>query len=150
MSGEQIIGAVLSALIASLLFHWQVKHWSRWIPANVGKKGKKQLLKENRSTLQIARAISIGGFLGGVIFYATGLMGDHDWRGLGIGLGLMVFLPVSYILAANVTRGSEKIKEAIVAYIIVQKTPPVVLFILSGLCFVGGVVSAVSLLLHPL
>jgi hypothetical protein len=157
MSVEQIraigygpIGAILSAIIASLVFHWQVKHWSRWIPTKVGEKGKKQLLEEYKSTIRIAKTLSIAGFLIGCLFYATGWMGAYDWRGLGVGAGLASFLPVSYIVAANIMHGTERIKEAMVAFVIDQKTPPKVLFIFMGLCFVGGVVSAVSLLLRPL
>jgi hypothetical protein len=157
MSGEQIraigvgpIGAILSAIIAALVFHWQVKHWSRWIPTKVGEKGKKELLEEYRSTIRIAKALSIAGFLMGCLFYATGRMGNHDWRGLGIGAGLASFLPVSYIVAANIMHGTERIKEAMVAFVIDQKTPPKVLFIFMGLCFIGGVASVVSLVLRPL
>ncbi len=157
MTGEQIraiavgpIGAILSAIIASLVFHWQVKHWSRWIPTKVGEKGKKQLLEEYRNTIRTAKALSIAGFLIGCLFYVTGWMGNHDWRGLGIGAGLASFLPVSYIVAATIMHGTERMKEAMVAFVIDQKTPPKVLFVFMGLCFVGGVASAVSLLLRPL
>lgn len=86
----------------------------------------------------------------GCLFYATGRMGNHDWRGLGIGAGLASFLPVSYIVAANIMHGTERIKEAMVAFVIDQKTPPKVLFIFMGLCFIGGVASVVSLVLRPL
>lgn len=157
MSAEQIraigcgpIGAILSAIVASLVFHWQVKHWSRWIPAKVGEKGKKQLLQENKGTIGIAKALSIAGFLIGCLFYATGRMGNHDWRGLGVGVGLASFLPVSYIVVANIMHGTERIKEAMVAFVIDQKTPPKVLFIFMGICFIGGVASGVSLVLRPL
>jgi ABC-type transport system involved in cytochrome c biogenesis permease subunit len=156
MSAEQIraigcgpIGAILSAIIASLVFRWQVKHWSRWIPTKVGEKGKKQLLEEYKSTIRIAKALSIVGFLIGCLFYASGWLGKYDWRGLGVGGGLASFLPVSYIISANIMHGTERIKEAMVAFVIDQKAPAKVLFVFMGLCFVGGVVSAVSLLHNP-
>jgi hypothetical protein len=156
MSAEQIraiacgpVGAILSAIIGSFVFHWLVKRWSRWIPTKVGEKGKKQLLQEYKNTLRIAKALSIGGFMIGFLFYASGWMDDHDWRGLGVGAGLASFLPVFYIVAANITHGAEGIKEAMVAFVIDQKTPTKVLFLLMGFCFVGGVVSAVSLLYKP-
>jgi ABC-type transport system involved in cytochrome c biogenesis permease subunit len=156
MSAEQIravgcgpIGAILSAIIASLVFRWQAKHWSHWIPVKVREKGKKQLLEEYKSTIWIAKALSIGGFLIGGLFYANDWMDKYDWRGLGVGCGLASFLPVSYIVAANIIHGAEGVKEAMVAFVIDQKTPPKVLFAFMGLCFIGGVVSAVSLLHKP-
>jgi hypothetical protein len=157
MSGEQIraigngtTGAILSAIIAGLIFQWQIKHWSRWIPAKVGEKGKKQLLEEYKITIQRATMLSIAGFLIGCLFYVTDWLADHDWRGLGVGLGLASFLPVFYIVAVTIMHGGEKVKEAMVAFVIDQKTPPKVLFIFMGLCFIVGVASVVSLLLRPL
>ena len=157
MSVEQIrsigcgpIGAVFSAIIAALIFHWQVRHWSRWIPSKCGDKGKDQLLKEFKNTNRIAKAFAVVGALIGMLFYTNHWISDYDWRGLGIGAGLASFLPVSYIVAANIMHGTERIKEAMVAFVIDQKTPPKVLFVFMGLCFVWGVASAVSLLLRPL
>jgi len=66
-------------------------------------------------------------------------MGDHDWRGLGIGFGLMSFLPVAYIAAANISHGTERIKEAMVAFVIDQKTPTKVLFIYIGIMHLTNV-----------
>jgi len=60
----------------------------------------------------------------------------------------MAFLPIAYIVAANIMHGTEKVKEALVAFVIDQKTPPKALFVFIGLCFVLGVVSAISLLLR--
>jgi len=143
------IGAIASAIVASLVFRWQVEHWSRWIPTKVGKKGKKKLLEEYKSTIRTAKTLLIVGFSIGLFFYISGWMSDYDWRGLGIGAGLASFLPVAYIVAANVKHGTEKVKEAMVAFVISQKTPSKVLFVFMGLCFIGGVVSAVSLLFRP-
>jgi hypothetical protein len=75
-------------------------------------------------------------------------MTKYDWRGLGVGLGLASFLPILYIIVKNITQGNEKMKEAIVAFVIDQKTPTKVLFAFMGVCLAGGVVSVVSLLLH--
>jgi hypothetical protein len=87
-------------------------------------------------------------FFLGSSFYINHWISDYDWRGLGIGVGLACFLPVAYIVASNIVYGIEKVKEAMVAFVIDQKTPPKVLFIFMGICFVGGVVSAVSLMLQ--
>jgi hypothetical protein len=155
MSAEQIrsigcgpIGAVISAIIASLIFHWQVKRWTRWIPSEFANKKKNDLLKEYKNTNRIAKVFALVGVLIGLLFYINHWISDYDWRGLGVGAGLATFLPIAYIAVANIRRGSERIKEAMVAFVIDQKTPAYVLFVFMGLCFVGGVVSAVSLLLQ--
>jgi hypothetical protein len=153
MSTEQIravgcgpILAILSAIVASVVFRWQVQRWSHWVPTKVGEKGKKQLLQENKDTIRIAKALSFFGFCVGCFFYVTGRMSKYDWRGLGVGGGLACFLPILYIIVKNITQGNEKMKEAFVAFVIDQKTPTKVLFAFMGVCLVGGVVSVVSLL----
>jgi hypothetical protein len=153
MNAEQIrsvgcgpVGAIISALIASIVFHWQAKRWSTWIPTKVWKKGRELLLEENKSTLRIAKVLSVVGLCTGCLFYA-GWISKYDWRGLGLGFGLACFLPITYIVLANVKSGAERIKEAMVALAIADKTPTKVFFALSGLCLIGGVASAVSLLL---
>ncbi|HEX3797632.1 MAG TPA: hypothetical protein VH413_02930 [Verrucomicrobiae bacterium] len=157
MTAEQLrsigcgpIGAIFSAMVASLIFRWQVKRWAPSIPKKVGKKRKKQLLEENKNALRVAKTLSLAGFLVGYFLYALGWMGDHDWRGLGIGAGLAALLPVSYLAAANAKHGTQRIGEAMVALAIDQKTPAKVLFVLIGLCLIGGVASAIGLVLWPL
>lgn len=157
MSVEQIrsigcgpIGAVISAIIASLIFNWQVRHWSRWIPTKCGQKDKNQLVKEYKSTNRIAKVFGLAGFCSGLLYYKKEhWMTGSDWRGLGIALGLMAFLPVVYVVAANAMHGNEKVKEALVAFVINERTPPKVLFVFIGICFITGVVCAISLLLQP-
>jgi hypothetical protein len=156
ISNEQIrlvvcgpIGSLASAIVGSLLFHWLVKHWYHWIPLKVGKKGKNRLLKEHKNTIRIAKISSLAGLLLGLFFYQSGWMNDHDWRGLGIGVGLMSVLPVAYIMAVNISRGTENVKEAMVAFAIDQRTPTTVLFVFMGFCFVAGMISVISLLLRP-
>ncbi len=157
MSAEQIrsvgcgpIGALISAIIASLIFNWQVRRWSHRIPLNFGEKGKNQLLKEYRSTNRIAKILGLAGLFTALPYYRrqheiTG----SDWRGLGIALGLMCFLPVAFVVAANVMRGTERVKEALVAFVISERTPPKVLFTFIGVCFITGVICAISCLLQP-
>jgi hypothetical protein len=143
------IGAIASAIVGSIVFHWQVKQWSRWIPTKVGEKGKKQLLDENKITIRTAKTLSVAGVFIGLLFYSSHWLSDNDWRGLGVGIGLASFLPIAYIVGANIMHGTEKVKEAMVAFVIDQKTPRMVLFIFMGICFVAGVLSSVSLLLRP-
>jgi hypothetical protein len=118
MSADQIreigkgpIGAYFSAMVAATIFHWQVKKWAHRIPQRVGKKGRARLLREHQTELQIAKALSIAGICTPILCIKIGWLSNHDWRGLGIGVGLMCLLPLGYIVAANVLRGSEAIKE---------------------------------------
>jgi drug/metabolite transporter (DMT)-like permease len=143
------IGAFASAIVGSLVFHWQVRRWSHLIPTNAGKKDTKHLLAEYKNTNRIAKAFSLAGIFVGILFYSTHWLSDYDWRGLGVGVGLACFLPVAYIVAANVMRGTEKLKEAMIAFVIDQKAPPKVLFIFIGICSIAGVVCAISLLFQP-
>jgi hypothetical protein len=76
-------------------------------------------------------------------------MTGKDWRGIGIAFGLMVTLQVAYIVAANIMRGTEQVKEALVAFVIASETPPKVLFTFIGICFIVGLICAISVLLQP-
>jgi hypothetical protein len=156
MSAEQIrsigcgpIGAVFSAVIASLIFHWQVRRWAHRIPSNFDKKEKNELLKEYKNTNRIATVFGLAGFFTLFIYYRGRSTTGSDWRGLGIAVGLGAFLPVAYVIATNILHGTERVKEALVAFIIDQKTPPKVLFVLIGICLITGVVCAISVLLQP-
>jgi hypothetical protein len=156
MSAEQIwsigwgpIGALISAIIASSIFHWQIKRWSHRIPSKFGQKEKNQLLEEYKNTNRIAKVFGLAGLFTIFIYYKGHSTTRSDWRGLGIGFGLACFLPVAYIIAANIMHGTERVKEALVAFVIDQKTPPKLLFTFIGICFITGVICAISLLLQP-
>jgi hypothetical protein len=156
MSAEQIwstgcvpIDVVVAAIVASIIFNWQVKHWSYHIPSNFGKKEKDQLLEEYKNSNRIAKIFGLAGIFTMFLYYKGHRTTGSDWRGIGIAVGLAVFLPVAYIAAANVMRGSEKVKEAMVAFVIDQRTPPKVLFVFIGICFMIGVMCLISLLLQP-
>jgi hypothetical protein len=156
MSAEQIrligcgpIGALISVIIASSIFHWQVKRWSHRLPSNFGKKEKTQLLKEYKNTNRIAKVFELAGISTVFIYYKGNSTTGSDWRGIGIAIGLMAFLPVAYIVAANVRHGTERVKEALVAFVIDQKTPPKMVFVFIGICFITGVICAISLLFQP-
>jgi hypothetical protein len=155
MSAEQIraigcgpIGALISAIIGSLIFNWQVKRWSHRISSKFGNKQKNQLLKEYKNTNLIAKTFGLVGISFGFLYY-KGRWTNDDWRGLGIAVGLMCFLPVAYVVTANIRHGTEKVKEALVAFIINERTPPRVLFLFIGICIIVGVICTISCLLHP-
>ena len=156
MSAEQIrsigcgpVGAVASAIVASLLFRWQVKKWDRWVPMKFGGKGRAELLAEHKTTLRVAKVLSCVGICIGLLCYMSGWLNHYDWRGLGLGVGLMSILLIGYIVAANVMRGPRAMKEILVTFVISERTPPGLLIGVMLLCFVGGLVSAISLLLRP-
>jgi drug/metabolite transporter (DMT)-like permease len=156
MSAEEIrsigcgpIGGLISAIIASVIFNWQVRRWSHRIPSKFGEKGKNLLLEEYKNTNRIAKVFGLAGLSFMFLYYKGQETTGDDWRGIGIALGLMCFLPVAYVVAANVLRGSERVKEALVAFIISERTPPKVLFTFIGVCFIIGVVCAISWLIQP-
>ena len=120
------------------------------MPSKCGPKGKDQLLKEYKNTNRIAKTFGLLGISTMLLCYRQNhWMTGRDWRGIGLALGLMAFLPAAYIVAANARHGTERVKEALVAFVIDQKTPPKVLFVFIGICFVLGVTCAISLLLQP-
>jgi hypothetical protein len=93
MSTEQIrsivfglIGVIASAIVASLIFHWQVKRWSHRMPSNFGKKEKTQLLKEYKNTNRIAKVFGLAGFSTMFIYYKGHSTTGSDWRGIGLRL----------------------------------------------------------------
>jgi hypothetical protein len=157
MSAEEIraigcgpIGAVFSAVIASIVFNWQAKRWAHRIPSNYGKKEKNQLIKEYKNANRIAKVFGLAGLSFMLFYYRnTHEVTGRDWRGLGIAFGLACLLPVAYIVASNIRQGQERVKEALVAFVIDQRTPPKLLFAFIGTCFIIGVICAVSVLLQP-
>src|ERR1035437_985844 len=139
------IRPILSAMIGIAIAGWLKTKWDRWVPAKVGEKGRDVLLKEHRVTLRIANALSFSGLCIGLLCYRSGWLHDRDWRGLGIGAGLMCFLPIGYIVVVHAGRGAESIKECLVTYAISQKAPMGLLYVVMSLLFIAGLVSAVSL-----
>ena len=142
------IGGLILGIIACSIYNWQVKRWSRWIPPGFGKKGKVQLLEEYQSTHRIANVLAMIGLLTGSLYYrknhwSTG----SDWRGIGIAMGLMTFLPVAYIVAANIKYGAERVKEALIAFVIRQRMPTKVFIVFFGIFFINGVICAIRSLL---
>ena len=142
------IGGLILGIIACSIYNWQVKRWSRWIPTGFGKKGKVQLLEEYQSTHRIANVLAMVGLLTGSLYYRKNhWMTGSDWRGIGIAMGLMTFLPVAYIVAANIRYGTDRVKEALIAYVIRNRAPTKVFIIFVGIFFIIGVICAISVLL---
>jgi hypothetical protein len=139
------IRPVLSGIIGAIIAGWLVNKMARWVPAKVGTKGRKRLLQEHKSTIRVANGLALLGIGIGILCYWSGWLSRNDWRGAGLGAGLMSILPVGYMVITNAARGAEAIKECLVSYAIAQKTPVALLFGLMGFLIVAGIVSAVSL-----
>lgn len=156
MSAEQIrsigngpIGAILSALVASIIFHWQVRCWAHRMPTKFGKKDKDRLLSEYKMTNRIAKVFGLAGIATLFVYYRGQSSTGKDWRGLGIAWGLACSLPVFYVVMANIGRGADKVKEALVAFVVDQITPPKVLFGIIAISVMIGLACAISCLFYP-
>ena len=141
------IRPLLSAMIGIAIAGWLKVKWARWVPAMVGTKGREQLLKEHRRSIWVANLLAFVGLFSGLLSFKSGWLNASDWRGLGLGIGLMCLLPLACLAAANAGGGCAAIKECMVAYAISQKTPPRLLFPVMGVVSIAGLISAVSLFL---
>lgn len=141
--------AYASAFIGSIVFHWMVRKWSRWIPVKVGQKGRVQLLKEHKNAIWTGKALTVTGIIVIMVGIKLGRLNNHDWRLIGLVLGMAGVIPVACMLATNVGRGAERIKEGMVALAISEKTPPGVLMWFIAFCFVAGLASTASLFFWP-
>jgi hypothetical protein len=141
----ETIRPFLSGIIGALIAGWLTTRWARWVSVSVGGKGREQLLQEHKVTLRVANVLSLSGLLAALPCYWSGWLSDHDWRGLGLGAGLMALLPIGFITLVSASRGSERIKECLVTYAISQKIPTAWFFAAMALLIVGGVISAFSL-----
>ena len=139
------IRPIVSGIIGAVIAGWLFTKWARWVPVKVGAKGRERLLNEHRRTIRVANALAFSGILIGLLCYWSGWLSRNDWRGLGLGAGLMALLPIAYMAVTCAARGPEAIKECLVTYAISQKTPTGLLFGLMALMIMAGVVSAVSL-----
>jgi len=146
LSFDMILQALLG-ILGAILGSWLIAKLAKWVPAAVGAKGQEQLLKEHKVTIRVANLLAIAGMVIGVLCYALGWLSRNDWRGAGLGVGLMSFLPVAYMIIANAPRGTEAIKECMVTFAITQHMPIVLLFPLMTLMIIAGMAAAASLLL---
>jgi len=121
------------------------------MPTGFGNKGKVQLLKEYQTTHRIANVLGMVGLLTGLLYYRKNhWMTGSDWRGIGIAIGLAVTLPVAYIVAANIRYGTERVKEALVAFVNRNRMPTKVFIVFVGIFFINGVICAISVLLQTM
>jgi hypothetical protein len=140
------IRPVISGLIGATIAGWLAVKWAGKLPHAKSSSKQRSLVDNQRIILRCA---NIGAGLGigaGLVLYFGGFLGRHDWRGLGLGAGLMALLPVVVIVFGNLRGGTESIKNGFLAYAIAQKTPVVLLFPLMALMVAGGVWAAFAFL----
>lgn len=123
-----VVSGVLGALIAMGLA-WL---WSGWLPK--GHKGKSQetLRARYRAEIWLANLATGVGILGTLAMYAWGGFASNDWRPFALGFGFALSAPLAVLPLVALMRGGDA-GEALVAYALAQKTPPLLLFPLLAL-----------------
>jgi len=135
------IRPTISGLVGGLIAIWLSYAWARWIPVSCGSKSPKTLKREYGSRVFIANGLCGFGMFAALGFYVFGYFPNNDWRGLGIGVGLMAGLPIAFMFLSTFYRGMISTKECFVYFAISQKTPPMLLFSVLFLCLLGGSVA---------
>jgi hypothetical protein len=120
-----------------------------WRSPQQKKGGLSEKYERHKITLRFANLLTLFGILIGLFTYWSGWLARNDWRGIGVGAGLMVFLPCVYIVAANAARGTEGIKEGLSLFAASQNTPTSLFYSLLALLFLAGALAGVSLLRAP-
>ncbi|GAA5496018.1 hypothetical protein Rhal01_02199 [Rubritalea halochordaticola] len=112
---------------------WIANRFADKIPRGSGKKSARLLHSENRSRIIVANILAGLGILFGIVLYILGVFPDHDWRGAGVGMGLMGLLPLLWMLVSTISQGKQRVRECFTAYAISQKAPPFLLYPVMGL-----------------
>ena len=140
---------IISGILGATIGEWLTKRWRRWIPTGLGSKSKKAIMRENAGRIKIANWLSFVGFLSSLAFYLTGYLSKYDWRGVGVGLGLMAGLSILWMIVSSVSGGAKRVQECLIGFAMSQKMPVPILFGLMFICVAGGIVSSVSLFVNP-
>lgn len=138
------IRPVISGLIGAAIAGWLAAKWSQRLPHAKNSRKQRALVEEQGLVLRWA---NIGAGLGvgiGLLLYVGGFLDQHDWRGLGLCLGLTALLPMMVIAVGNLRGGPQAIKNGFLAFAVVQKTPAKLLFPLIGLMIAAGVWAALA------
>ncbi|WP_193214811.1 hypothetical protein [Luteolibacter marinus] len=129
---------IISGLIGATIAGWLAIKWARRLPHAKNKARQRKLGKEQEGVILVANIGAGIALATGLILYLCGILDDRDWRGLGLTMGLMAFLPSLVIVSFNLRGGAGQIRDGFMAYSLAQKTPPFVLFSLMFLMFCGG------------
>jgi len=135
------IRPLISGTIGAILALWLTCSWARWIPTSRGRKSISDLKREYGTRVTIANWLAALGMFSAVGFYLFHIFPSNDWRGFGLGMGLMAGLPLAFIFGSTIYRGIEQTKECLVYFSISQRTPPLVLCTILFLCILGGCIA---------
>lgn len=136
----------VSGLIGATIAGWLAVKVAGRLPYAKNTAKQRALVDEERLTIRYAN-IGAGIGLGiGLMFYFGGFLDRNDWRGIGVGGGLMGLLPLLVIVGRNLHGGIQSIKNGFVAFAISQKTPVFLLLLFMGLMTTGGVWAAIAFL----
>ena len=133
---------IFSGLIGAIVTVWLLKKLRRWIPETCEGRDVAEICKEHRWKVRAANFVGFVALIGGVALYHFGVFSSRDWRGLGLGFGAACVAPTLLLVGTSLVEGRRATKEALVAYAVGQKTPPVVLYSLLGF---GWIIFAVTL-----
>ena len=135
-----------AAMAGASLSKWIANRFADKIPRRSGKKSARQLHSENRSRIIVANILAGLGLFFGITLYIIGVFPDHDWRGAGIGMGLMCLSPLLWILVSTISQGKQRVRECFTAYAISQKAPPFLLYPVMGLFSALGFIALIQTL----
>ena len=133
------IRPIISGLIGATIAGWLAVKWAKRLPHAKNQAKQRKLAKEQKGVILAANVGAGIALVTGLILYLGGILDDRDWRGFGLMMGLMAFLPSLVIVSCNLRGGGRQIRDGFMAYSLAQKTPPFLLFGLMILMFGGGV-----------
>ena len=138
------IRPVISGLLGAAIAAYLTRRWYKSMPRRIGKRSRAEVLREHRLAIRTANTFGIAGLVGGLALYKFGVFTSHDWRGLGVVVGLagtapLIIMPLSAVIA------SRSIREAYHAYSLSQKTPFALLYSLLAMCAIFFAITLVSL-----
>lgn len=136
---------ILSGVAGAAISAWLLQRLSRWVPLAKNGKSAEALVSENRARIYAANTFFFLGIIGALFVYQRGYFPRNDWRPAALGLGFGCVAPVLFLFLSTVSSGSQKVREAYVAYAISQKAPPLLLYSLMSLGFVAFCVGLASL-----
>lgn len=136
-----VIGAIISLFLARV--------FSKWLPKTYNGKPKEKLKGEYGLKIKVANILAFIGISIGFSLYFFNCLPRNDWRGIGVGFGLMSMLPMFWLIGSSISNGLPSVKESFAAFAICQNTPFILLYGFMIFCSLIGIVAIVSLFISP-
>jgi hypothetical protein len=140
----ETIRPFLSGLIGASIAGWIAVKLAGRIPHAKNTSKQRALVDKDRRTLRYANFGAGIGLGLGFMFYFGGFLDRHDWRGVGLGGGLMGFLPLLIIVCRNLRGGMQGIKNGFLAFELATKTPALLLVLFMGIMSLVGLWAAIA------